>query len=199
MSGVASINLANFLVQGLSPVSLPAWVTSLNLEGSQYTTDEARMRLAIELARRNVAEQTGGPFGSAIFCMDSGRLLGVGVNRVVPTHDPTAHGEITALRVAGALVNNFSLGEAGIRAALYSSASPCGMCCTALLWGGIRRFVYAATTVDVEAVGFDEGLKPDDWSEGYARRGIEVVGHLLRDEAVAVLQAYARSGRIYNG
>ena len=55
------------------------------------------MALAIDLSARNVAEGTGGPFGSAIFerdtISDTTKLVSIGVNRVVPLGNSTLHGE----------------------------------------------------------------------------------------------------------
>ena len=67
-------------------VEYPAWVHTLDW-AQPYTTDAARIALAVELSRRNVDEQTGGPFGAAIFDEDSGLLLSVGMNLVVPRHN----------------------------------------------------------------------------------------------------------------
>ncbi len=200
------MRLSQFLRAGRSPVALPGWVADLIETVEEacacggYVSDHDRMRLAIELSAENVRRGTGGPFGSVIVDLDTGDILGAGVNLVVPSCDPTAHGEVSAIRVGAALVDSFSFSAAGLRAGIYTSAEPCGMCCTASLWSGVRRVVYAATTEDVEAIGFDEGLKPGDWQAAMQRRGIEVAGPLLRKEAVAVLSSYRDSGQvIYNG
>jgi hypothetical protein len=58
--------------------------------------------------------------------------------------------------------------------------------------------VCAATTADAEAVGFDEGPKPDAWVTVLESRGIAVTRGLLRAEAKRVLDDYAaRGGPIY--
>lgn len=182
------------------PVPMPEWLPSAIRPDSAYPTHEARMRLAIDLSRRNVLARTGGPFGAAVFDLKTGRLLGIGVNRVVPNKDCTAHGEVVDLRIANAVAGSFSLQEAGIKAALYTSAEPCGMCCTAIIWGGLSVVYYGATRSDVEAIGFDEGLKPRNWVQQYKRRGIRVIPRLLRAEAVQVLQLYdSLAGEVYNG
>lgn len=176
--------------------TLPAWLAE-TIEGRTFPTPESRMRLAIELSAKNVELGTGGPFGSAIFHARIGELVAVGVNRVVPNCDPTAHGEMTALRVGAAMAGNFSLGR---EYELYTSAEPCGMCATAIIWGGVGKVYYGATTEDVEGIGYDEGLKPSDWPTRMQERGIEVVGPFLREQAVQVLQDYLISGgKIYNG
>ena len=64
-------------------LTLPGWLHDLDLLDRKYVGDEAQVALAIELSERNVLNQSGGPFGAAMFDGE-GRLLGVGVNRVVP-------------------------------------------------------------------------------------------------------------------
>jgi len=181
---------------------LPDWIQRyVEYAGLQeYSTNEERLLFAIELSRINVQNRTGGPFGAAVFHLDSGKLLGLGVNRVIASGDPTAHAEVLALRTACRLIGNYSLREAGARAGLYTSAEPCGMCATTALWSGVQEIFYGAPATTVEAIGFDEGLKPKDWEKEVTRRGIVVRGSLLKDEAVSVLQDYKlRGGVIYNG
>jgi hypothetical protein len=62
----------------------------------------------------------------------------------------------------------------------------------------VRRLVCAATTADAEAVGFDEGPKPEAWVTVLENRGIAVTRGVLRAEAKRVLDDYAaRGGPIY--
>lgn len=73
------------------------------------------------------------------------------------------------------------------------------MCLGAIPWSGLRRVGCGAHGEDAAAIGFDEGAKPADWLGALQQRGIEVARDVLRDEARAVLQQYARTGgRIYN-
>jgi tRNA(Arg) A34 adenosine deaminase TadA len=73
------------------------------------------------------------------------------------------------------------------------------MCFGAIPWSGVREFVCAARTEDAAAIGFDEGEKPAGWEAALERRGIRVVRDVLREESVAVLTEYARTGGIiYN-
>ena len=58
--------------------------------------------------------------------------------------------------------------------------------------------VFAATADDARAIGFDEGPLVTDWREQYQQRGITVIGPVLRQGAVDVLQRYAQEGEIYN-
>jgi tRNA(Arg) A34 adenosine deaminase TadA len=135
-----------------------------------------------------------------VFEQVSGRLLAVGVNRVVASGCSTAHAEVLALALAQQAQGGFDLGAPGQPACeLVSSAEPCLMCLGATLWSGVRHLVYGATDADVRTIGFDEGPKPADWAGEFRRRGIEVTGPLLRPRAAALLRAYRDGGgMIYN-
>ena len=119
------------------------------------TSAEERMGLAIELAALNVEADTGGPFGAIVVDTADGRLLGVGVNRVVPLGNSMLHAEAIAVMGAEQRVGSFSL--AGQARELYSSCAPCAMCLGAIHWSGVARLVCGATRADAQALGFDEG------------------------------------------
>ena len=183
-------------------LTLPDWIDEfLPNREARFETPEARMRVAIELARRNVANGTGGPFGAAIFEIETGRLVAPGVNLVVPSQAAIAHAEIVAIAMAGQVVGSFDLGSEGMPACeLVTSTEPCAMCFGAVPWSGVRRLVCGARDADARAVGFDEGPKLDNWQAALEERGIEVVQDVLREEAADVLRAYqSGGGLIYNG
>lgn len=175
---------------------LPAWVAEML--PATVPDDTAAMRLAIDLARRNVEQDTGGPFGAVVADAD-GRVIAVGVNLVVPESNPTAHAEIVAIALAGQALGSFDLGASG-PATLFSSVEPCAMCLGAVPWSGVARLVCGARDEDARAVGFDEGDKPPDWAGALVRRGVTVLRDALREDAAEVLRAYAEAGGpIYNG
>jgi tRNA(Arg) A34 adenosine deaminase TadA len=160
---------------------------------------ESRVRFAIDLARRNVEQHTGGPFGAAVFEATSGRVVSVGVNLVEALNCSIAHAEMIAIAGAQQAVGRYNLGAGGGVYELATSTEPCAMCLGAIPWSGLRRVICAAHGADAAAIGFDEGAKPADWVGELRRRGIEVVRDVLRDEAQAVLQQYANAGGlIYN-
>ena len=64
------------------------------------------MKRAIELSIESV-NKGGGPFGCVI--VKNGKIVSEGSNKVTSTNDPTAHGEIVAIREACKKINNFSL------------------------------------------------------------------------------------------
>ncbi|WP_337880587.1 nucleoside deaminase [Rheinheimera sp.] len=180
-------------------VELPDWVTELVDWDQQYNTDDEKMALAIELSRQNVLRGTGGPFGTAIFDRASGRLLGVGVNRVVPLTNSTLHGETVAIMLAEKALGTFSLALDTGRE-LFTSCEPCAMCMGAVLWSGVNRLVCAGAAADARAIGFDEGPVFEQSYDYLRNAGIEVVRQFKRADAKAVLDYYKSSGgRIYNG
>jgi tRNA(Arg) A34 adenosine deaminase TadA len=181
-------------------LSLPGWVVGRVDYDQVYATDDDRMRLAIALAQENVAHDSGGPFGAAVFERDSGRLVAVGVNSVVRLNNSTAHAEMIALQLAERRIASYTLAADGHPAhELFTSCAPCAMCLGAVLWSGVTRVVIAAQREDAERIDFDEGPV---FAESYAylrARGMEIVTGVLRDEARAVLEDYkARGGAIYN-
>ena len=180
-------------------IALPDWVEGFLAEAGEVFGAEAdRMRLAVGLARRNVEEGTGGPFGAAVFEVATGRLIAAGVNRVEACRCSAAHAEVVALSLAQQARGHHDL-SAGAACELVTSAEPCAMCLGAVHWSGVRRLLCGARDEDARAVGFDEGDKPPDWPAALGRRGVEVVRDCLRDEARAVLAEYARrGGAIYN-
>jgi tRNA(Arg) A34 adenosine deaminase TadA len=180
-------------------VELPAWTHQVAEYNRPYLTREARMRLALELARSNV-RTGGGPFGAAVFEQESGRLVGVGVNLVVPLNNSVLHAEIVAFMDAEARLQSYTLAAAGMPAhEVVTTCEPCAMCLGASLWAGVSRIVYGATRDDAAELQFDEGPVFPQSYEYLKARGIDIVPEVLRDEARAVFDLYReRRGPIYN-
>lgn len=179
----------------------PDWVDSIVDWTRTYDSDEDRMRLAIAVSRANVERETGGPFGSAIFEMESGRLVAVGMNSVVRLNNCILHGETFAFMMAQQVTESFTLNSPSLpRHELHTSCEPCAMCLGATLWSGVRRVVYGATREDATILNFEEGPVFPESYKYLEDRGIEIVRNVLRDEAKAVLELYrTKSGKIYNG
>ncbi len=180
--------------------TLPLWVSDIADFDRAYKTDSDKMDLAITLGMNNVTQNTGGPFGAAIFDAESHRLIAPGVNLVVPAFNPTAHAEIVAMAIAGSRLGRFDLGDGGANpSVLATSVEPCAMCLGATPWSGVSSLLVGARDVDARAIGFDEGTKPADWVGVLTSRGISVALDVQREGAVAVLNTYLTLGRqIYN-
>ena len=182
-------------------LDLPGWVEELIPDPERaYPTVEDRMRLVIELSRRNVAHGTGGPFGAGVFDLSTNRLVAPGVNLVTTTNLSTAHAEIVAIMIAQQVVGHFDLGGQGRPPyELVASTEPCAQCFGSVPWSGVRRLACGARDEDARAIGFDEGPKMSGWIPALEQRGISVMRDVCRDEAATVLEEYAgRGGVIYN-
>jgi tRNA(Arg) A34 adenosine deaminase TadA len=175
--------------------SLPAWVSQQLADvPDTLLTDQDRMRLVNTLAERNHREDTGGPFAALVVETRTGLIVSAGVNVVLSCGLSSAHAEVVALSLAQTRLGTWNLGAAGGPALeLVVNWRPCAMCYGAAMWSGIRRLVVAGEGPELEQLtGFDEGPMREDWAEQFARRGIEVVSDVLRDEAVEVFRNYGR-------
>lgn len=110
--------------------------------------DDRFLARAIELAERAARSGEGGPFGAVI--VRDGKIVAEGWNRVVASHDPTAHAEIGAIRSACAALGHFHLPGC----TLYASSEPCPMCLSAAYWARIERIVFANSRAEAAAIGF---------------------------------------------
>jgi len=182
-------------------IQLPDWAAGLLADAhTTYPERESRMQLAIGLSRLNIEHGTGGPFGAAIFNIDTHALIAVGMNLVVPTSCSLAHAEMVAIACAQQKLGQFDLGSGGEAYELVTSCEPCTMCFGAIPWSGIRHLVCGARDADARAIGFDEGPKMTAWKEALESRGITVETDICRQDAADVLQLYASNdGVIYNG
>jgi tRNA(Arg) A34 adenosine deaminase TadA len=184
-------------------LGLPDWAAAglATHQTTAFPSIEDRVRLTIALARTNFERDTGGPFAAAVFEEQSGRLVSVGVNRVVPMRCSSAHAEVMALSLAQRVIGTHDLGAAGQPShQLVVNWCPCAMCCGAVVWSGVRSLVIAGSGPELEAItGFDEGPIHPDWLGELTRRGVAVTDGVLRDETFAMFRAFAASGRqVYN-
>ena len=182
-------------------LQLPNWLTAFLSEPEYLVPDrQKRMQFVIDLARRNIEHQTGGPFGAAVFEIPGGKLIAPGVNLVETSNCSLAHAEMVALSLAQQQLNSFDLGrDPSLSCELVTSTEPCAMCLGAIGWSGVKHLVCGARDEDARAIGFDEGAKPTDWIGSLESRVIKVVCDVLRSQSGDVLQQYQKmNGLIYN-
>lgn len=112
------------------------------------------MEKAIALSARSgtMRHPVGGPFGAIIVRDD--KIIGRGFNRVLGDNDPTAHGEIVAIRDACKKIKTNDLSEC----VLYTSCKPCPMCLAAARWANISKIFYAADSSDAAKIGFRDSV-----------------------------------------
>lgn len=141
------------------------------------------MRRAIELARQSMNAGQGGPFGAVVVL--HGEIIGEGWNKVIANCDPTAHGEISAIRDACAKTRSFSLCDAII----YTTGQPCPMCLGAIHWARIEQIYYGFRTSDAAAIGFDDDHIFTEFSKPQEQRTISAV-EFLPAEALELTHEY---------
>ncbi|ENN86726.1 CMP/dCMP deaminase, zinc-binding protein [Rhizobium freirei PRF 81] len=79
---------------------------------------------AIVLAHTN-SQNGGRPFGALV--VKDGEVVASGVNEILNTNDPTAHAEMTAIRLASQKLKSANLQGCTV----YASGHPCPMCMAA--------------------------------------------------------------------
>jgi guanine deaminase len=141
---------------------------------------------AIALATENVVSGKGGPFGAII--VRNGEILGEGANSVTSTNDPTAHGEVNAIRAACKALGTFTL--AGCE--LYTSCEPCPMCLAAAYWARVDAIFYGCSAADAARAGFDDAFLYREFLKDKTARTVPAT-QLLGDEAWASFAAWIES------
>lgn len=144
------------------------------------------LRRAIKLATENVIQGKGGPFGAVI--VRDGKIVGEGANSVTATNDPTAHGEVNAIRAAGQALGTFNLSGCE----LYTSCEPCPMCLAAAYWARISAIYYGAGAADAAKAGFDDAFLYGEMRKDHAARAIPSK-QMLDDEAWTSFKAWIES------
>jgi tRNA(Arg) A34 adenosine deaminase TadA len=151
-----------------------------------HSTNPEFLRRAIALATQNVVSGAGGPFAALI--VRDGQIVGEGVNTVTTTNDPTAHGEVNAIRAAAKSLGTFTL--AGCE--LYTSCEPCPMCLAASYWARIDAIYYGASAADAARAGFDDAFLYAELRKDQSARSLPAT-QLLGDEAWASFAAWNSS------
>ena len=140
------------------------------------------MLKAIELSIKS-ARTTGGPFGCVI--VKENKIISEGFNKVTLTNDPTAHGEIVAIREACSKLNTFNLSGCE----LYSTCEPCPMCLSAIYWSRIDKIFYANTRHDAKNIDFDDSFIYSEINKKIEDRKIKMI-QMHRDDALKAFKIW---------
>ena len=143
------------------------------------------MREAIELSLENMQKNAWWPFAAVI--VKEGKIVGRGRNQVTSSNDPTAHGEVVAIRDAGKNLWTFDLQDCEI----YTSCEPCPMCYGAISRARINKIYYANTEHDAAEIWFDDSAVHEDNKKDFTQRNIPVE-QMLHDEALAVFKEWTQ-------
>ena len=143
------------------------------------------MRRAIELS--SIGSKSGGrPFGAVV--VKDGRMVGEGHNTVTLSHDPTAHGEVVAIREACKNLKTWNLSGCE----LYTSCEPCAMC-TSVIWLAKIDKVYYANKLADTLEYFDRRQQFSDVSAPVEKRSTPYQ-QLCGSEAFEVIKKWAEGG-----
>lgn len=162
------------------------------------------MYMCTQLAKYNMSNNGGGPFGAAI--VKDNKVICIECNHVVENNDPTAHAEISAIRHACKILNTYDLSGC----VLYATGSPCPMCMGAALWANIDEIVISGTLAQADNLGFkdfdmyddicylkDLELDPPTTSVDRSKQPFKVI-KLSPDIAGELYRSYkAQGGKIY--
>jgi len=147
---------------------------------------EKFMRRAIELSEQNVKQSLGGPFGAVI--VKNGEIIAESANQVVTQNDPTAHAEVSAIRLACQKLGTHDLQGCVV----YTSCEPCPMCLGAIYWANIDAIYYGNTKKDAADIGFDDHFIYKELELPLHERSLRVA-QLLPEEALAAFKLWEES------
>ena len=144
------------------------------------------MRRAIALSEKSV-ESGGGPFGAVV--ARNGVVVAEASNSVTIDHDPTAHAEVNAIRVACQRLGTFDLAGCEI----YCSCEPCPMCLGAIYWARIDHIYYANDRKAAAGIGFDDDLIYREIDTPLSQR-LRPIEQLLPEEAAHAFDMWRAKG-----
>lgn len=151
----------------------------MSIENDQYW-----MRYALQLAD-NAQRQGEIPVGAVL--VKDNKIVGEGWNQSITLHDPSAHAEMMAIRLAGKSLQNYRL----IESCLYVTLEPCSMCAGLLIHSRISRLVFGAADFKTGAAGSFLDLLSDP----RVNHQIEVSGGVLAQECGDKLSGFFKLRR----
>ena len=140
------------------------------------------MRRAIALSEVSV-KNGGGPFGAVI--ARNGEIIAEASNKVTIDCDPTAHAEVSAIRLASKRLDTFDLSGCEI----YTSCEPCPMCLGAIYWAHLDRIYYANNRSDAAAIGFDDDFIYKELELKLEDRSTPII-NMMREEAMSAFSMW---------
>ena len=126
------------------------------------------------------------PIGAVIVGPD-GAVLAEAGNQTEANHDPTAHAEMLAIRMAAAKLGSSRLVDCD----LHVTLEPCPMCAQAISFARLRRVYYGAS--DPKGGGVEHGPRIFDQPTCHHRP--EVYPGIAEAEAADLLRAFFKARR----
>ncbi|WP_292178860.1 nucleoside deaminase [Mesorhizobium sp.] len=159
---------------------------TLLIPGEPLMSPEELMAEAIAISRQAVSNPAHRPF--AAFIVKDGEIVGKGLNDTPSSHDPTAHGEVLAIRDATKRLSTQDLSGCEI----YTTCEPCSLCVAAIWWAGLDKMYYAATLKDCAEIGIGVSGLVEEIAKPVNARKMKAE-QILGDESRAVLKEWAKS------
>mgnify|MGYP004492859443 CR=1 FL=1 len=148
------------------------------------------LRLAMEQARKTMNENIGGPFGAAVIAAN-GEILAVTSNSVLRDNDPTAHAEVNAIRAACKKVGSYDLSGC----VLYTTAYPCPMCLSAIIWANIKKVYFGCRPEDAEHIGFRDDFMYRFIEDKCKDKSVLDIAELDRDDCLKLFEEYSKKNK----
>lgn len=149
-------------------------------------TPDELMSKAIKMSRNAVTNSAHRPFAALI--VKDGDIVGEGLNDTPSSHDPTAHGEVLAIRDATRRLGTADLSGCEI----YTTCEPCSLCVAAIWWARIDKMYYAATLDDCKDIGIGVDGLVEEISRPVGVRTLPAE-QILGEDARAVLAEWSKS------
>ena len=124
------------------------------------------------------------PVGAVL--VREGEIIGRGFNRPISSHDPSAHAEMLAIRMAAAEAGNYRLPGS----TLYVTLEPCSMCSGLLVHARIQRLVYG--TVEPKSGAVES--RGRFFEQEHLNHRVMVEGGVLAEECSQALSAFFARG-----
>jgi guanine deaminase len=125
------------------------------------------LKQSVKIAIEGI-ELGSGPFGAII--VKNGIVISSATNRVVASHDPTAHAEVVAIRMASEKLGTHDLSGCD----LYCSCEPCPMCLGAIYWSGIINVYYSTGRESAAKAGFNDSFIYDELGADPTERRVKL-------------------------
>ncbi len=149
-------------------------------------TDEHYMRAALAEAQAAAARGET-PVGAVIVDPATGEIVAAAGNGPIGAHDPTAHAEIAAIRLAAAKLQNYRL--TGLT--LFVTLEPCAMCAGAISHARLGRVVYGAS--DPKGGGVAHGPRVFDQPTTHWKPTVE--SGVMAEDSAGLLRGFFKARR----
>ena len=162
----------------------------MNTETTQRLTNSDIMQEGIEQAQNTMRKGYGGPFG-AVITDPQGNIIAIASNSVLKDHDPTAHAEVNAIRLACKNLKTHDL----TGCTLYATGYPCPMCLSAIIWANIKKVYFGCTPKDADAIGFRDDFIYDYINGGCKDAQVLDLEESNREECLQLFAEYSKDNR----